>query len=495
MRRGLFLLPKIGYSEGMSSGNLARNTSLFTVAMALQKVLSFFYFVYLARSIGVEDVGRFSFALSFTAIFAMVLDAGMTQVLIRQSAQSDQSNVRRYVGSVLMIKALGMVAIYLMAVVSVNLLGYEPVTRQLVYISGLVMILDSFAVSIYGVMRGQHDLRFESIGVVLNQFAVMVCGGVALYLGLALPIVMAAYMVGSLVNLTLGILAVRRYELTPIISDWTSLIKPMIRLALPFAIAGLFIRIYSSIDIIMLSKLAGDYQVGIYSVAYKIAFALQFIAVAFSASLYPAFCSLITQSMDKLADYFSRSLVYLLLISAPLTGGVIALGPAAVHLLFGSQYNESFAPLLPLMLSLVFSFLSFPVGALLNAGHRQTRNTVHLGIIAVVNATLNFILIPLYGSTGAGIATLLSYGLLFVLGMVVAHNMVHYDWRWLLVKTAGVFISTTLMMICVLMARDYLPLAVSVLVGVISYSVGIYLSRTMTVFEVKQLVGLIMKKS
>jgi len=479
----------------MSIGNLAKNTSLFTIALALQKVLSFFFFVYLARMIGVEDIGRFSFALSFTAIFSMVLDAGMTQVLIRQSAQHNREQTRRYIGSVLMIKALGMVAIYALAVISVQLMGYELLTRQLVYISGLVMVIDSFAVSIYGVLRGQHDLRFESVGVIGNQLAVMICGGLALYLGWPLPVVMAAYLAGSLVSLILSIMATHRYGLHPIFTDWTKLIRPMIRLALPFAIAGLFIRIYSSIDIIMLSKLAGDYQVGIYSVAYKIAFALQFVAIAFSASLYPAFCSLIAQSNDRLAEYFNRSLIYLLLIAAPLAGSVIALGPAAVHLLFGSQYDESFAPLLPLMLSLVFAFLVFPVGALLNAGQRQTRNTIHLGIIAIINAGLNFFLIPIYGPVGAGIATLISYGILFILGMIVAHMMIHYDWRWLAVRAIGIGCSVTLMMIVVMVARDHIPLILAVLIGVVSYTIGIYLSRAITITEARQLIGLVLKKS
>ena len=55
----------------MSGKSVTKNTSYLTIAYIAQKVLSFFYFVLVARFIGVESLGKYTFALSFTTLFAV----------------------------------------------------------------------------------------------------------------------------------------------------------------------------------------------------------------------------------------------------------------------------------------------------------------------------------------------------------------------------------------------------------------------------------------
>jgi O-antigen/teichoic acid export membrane protein len=56
--------------------SIAKNTSYFTAALILQKVVSFSYFTILARNLIPEDLGKFYFAISFTTIFAIFIDLG-----------------------------------------------------------------------------------------------------------------------------------------------------------------------------------------------------------------------------------------------------------------------------------------------------------------------------------------------------------------------------------------------------------------------------------
>ena len=62
----------------------------------------------------------------------------------------------------------------------------------------------------------------------------------------------------------------------------------MIAFALPFALAGIFTKVYSYIDTVLLSSFLGSKAVGYYSIPSKITFAFQFIPMAFSAALFPA---------------------------------------------------------------------------------------------------------------------------------------------------------------------------------------------------------------
>ena len=49
--------------------NIAKNTSYFTLALILQKVISFTYFILIARALGPEDLGKYYFAISSPRFF------------------------------------------------------------------------------------------------------------------------------------------------------------------------------------------------------------------------------------------------------------------------------------------------------------------------------------------------------------------------------------------------------------------------------------------
>jgi O-antigen/teichoic acid export membrane protein len=69
------------------SYTVAQNTSFLTIASVLQKVISFFYFIFVARMIQVEHTGVYFFAITFTTIFTVVADFGMGPVLTRETAR------------------------------------------------------------------------------------------------------------------------------------------------------------------------------------------------------------------------------------------------------------------------------------------------------------------------------------------------------------------------------------------------------------------------
>lgn len=67
--------------------NIAKNTSYLTLALVIQKVISFLYFVILARNLDPEFLGKYYFAISFTTIFAIFIDFGLVNYLTRETAK------------------------------------------------------------------------------------------------------------------------------------------------------------------------------------------------------------------------------------------------------------------------------------------------------------------------------------------------------------------------------------------------------------------------
>ncbi len=475
----------------MNSNSLAKNTTFFTAAMAIQKALSFIYFIFVARILGVENTGKFSFALSFTTIFAMFLDFGLNQVLIRQSAQDSQTS-QKNLSRVLSFKILGATAIYGLIVVLINLMDYPAITRQMVYLAGVVMIVDSFVLSFYGILRGRQNLKFESFGVVANQVIILMVGLIVLKFGFGLVTLISVYLLGSLFNFIYAG-SVLKQKLKIILRpdfNWSG-IAELLKLALPFGIAGIFIRIYSSIDIVILSKLASDYSVGLYSVAYKITFALQFLATAFSAGVYPNFCRCFAEFREKLAGTFEKSIRYLMILALPISFGVIIIADKIVGPVFGREYQDSVLTLQIMISALVLIFLNFAVGALLNAGGRQTRQTIHLGITAGANIVFNLILIPRLAHLGAALATVLSYLILFSLGIAVAGKIVSYSKKKILGSAGRIFLSTLAMAGVVLFLKEQIAFWLVIPIGAIVYFLGLVLLREITkvdLFQFKRLV-------
>ncbi|MFA6228140.1 MAG: flippase [Patescibacteria group bacterium] len=459
----------------MSNRNLAKNTFFYSASLAAQKALSFLYFIILARSVGVADQGRFTFALSFTSIFAMFLDLGLTQVLIREVAK-DREHSAKYLANILGYKLAASALVYLIIIVLVNILGYPQLTKSLVYISGFVMLLDSFSLSVYGALRGHQNLAYESLGVIINQSIVLIAGGGLLFFGAPLTWVMAVYILGSLTNFIWSAVNLRRKYQIPIAFsfDWLT-IRQLVLISIPFALAGIFNRIFSAIDIVLLSKLANDYAVGIYSVAFKVAFALQFIALAFSASIYPAFANYFAHSQEKLSKLFVKSMYWLMFFSLPISIGVISIADKIIGPVFGNHYAASVLPLDILMLSLVFVFLCFPIGAMLNACDRQARNTIHLGVVAGFSFVANLILIPIWSYNGSAIANIASYALLFVLGITVVGQIIKYDWKFLIWSAAKMLLACLIMYLAVRLLKERVHFIVAIAGGIVTYLILAYI--------------------
>lgn len=153
----------------------------------------------------------------------------------------------------------------------------------------------------------------------------------------------------------------------------------------------------------------------------------------------------------------------------PLAFGIIAISDKVIGPVFGAKYGPAVAPLNILMLSLLFIFICFPIGALLNACSRQTRNTVNLGVIALFNVVANLILIPLLSYNGAAISNFLSYALLFILGITAVDKIMKYDKKFLLLSLGKIIVCCAAMFLVVYFLKQYLYFAIVIIIGIAVY--------------------------
>ncbi len=471
--------------------SVAKNTTLMTIASIGQKIIAFIYFAVIANFLGVGDTGRYTTVLAFTTIIVVFVDLGLSNVLVREVARKKEQ-AQAYLSTVLASKIVLSICSYLLLVILVNVLGYDMEYRHMVYLSGVTMLFDSLHLSLYSVLRGYGILKHEARGIILSQAITLIFGTTFLYLGFPIIFLILAFTIASFVNvLYIGTILKKTYELSLVPVFDKKIFKHLSRIAVPFAFAAIFARVYSYIDGLLLKSMLGDIAAGLYAIPMKITFAFQFIPFALVASLYPRMSEYFTSNKKRLAQIFHQGLVYLSIVAFPIAVGIAVLAKDIILLIYTEDYIASVVPLQILMTGLVFFFLSFPIGACLNACNRQATQTGIAGVVMLINIGLNIMLIPIYGIIGASIAALVGNVLLVVIGFVFVRKVLEVAWVDLLKKIIQIGFSAFIMGWAVYMVSSHVPLVIAILFGAVIYPFMLMLTKGVEKRHIEDVVGLL----
>jgi len=161
--------------------------------------------------------------------------------------------------------------------------------------------------------------------------------------------------------------------------------------------------------------MVGDEAVGIYSAAVRVSEVWYFIPTTIVASVFPAILkarnSCEEQYYKKLQHLFDLMLWLSIGIALPMT----FLSESVVKILFGEAYLAASSTLTIHIWASVFVFLGVASSKWFIVENKQILSLQRTIIGALFNILLNFILIPLFGMSGAAFSTLLSQ---FIVGLI-----------------------------------------------------------------------------
>lgn len=463
------------------SSVMARNTLYLTLASIAQKVIAFVYFTLVANTIGKEATGAYFLALSITIIFSAVSDWGLTPVLIREVAKKPEEALR-WVRSVLGLKIPFMFLGAVGSLFTAWLLNVDAEVFRLVLIAVFVLAADALSLTWFGVLRGMQNLRYESLGIFVGQLLTSVFGAIALMLAPTLEILVTALLVGSVWNACYSATRVAKHlggrALVPTLE--TGRAKQLLRWSLAFAISAVFVKVYSYIDILLLGELMGKGAVGIYSIAYKITYAFQFLPLAFMGALYPAMSALVGKDTSRLRHLYDDAVWYLALLSTPIVFGLASIADQLVPAFYSPEFSEAILPLQLLVFVLLLAFFDFPTGSLLSAANRQGTKTVIMGFTMAINIVANLLLIPAMGVPGASVASLISFAFLFLAGMTVVPQIIPYTILDLGRRVAPILFSGLVMAAVVWVLSGLLHFVLLIAVGAVVYVSMLFLTKAVS---------------
>lgn len=470
--------------------SVARNTAIMLIGSIGQKIVSLGYFAFLARWFSSDKalLGDYTAALAFSTIFVVFVDLGMNNILIRNAAQDKESS--SYLTSqILCIKIFSGILAYAALIITGIVQGFDSYFLTLIAITGIAMLLDATHLTFYGFLRAQGKLQYEAWALTGSQIITMSIGVVGLLLGAKVKFLLGSFVATSVANVWYSYAQAKKHGL---VLSWPNSIlrtgRGILKTAWPFSLALIFGRFYSYSDIILLKILRGAEEVAIYSTPSKISFAFQFVPLAFMAALYPRLSELAKVNYAEFKNALSLSIKYLLLIAAPISAGTFILAKPIIIFAFSEKYVSSVVPMQILIISLIFAFISFPLGAALNASGEERKQTWLTAATLVVNVVANFIYIPLYGATGAAWAALLGNTTLGVAGFFLLPKHLRADFSIL----GPVLVKLLLSIGCMSAAvweiyRTTNNLFAAIIVGGVLYVGMIGLTGLLSLSEIKNL--------
>ena len=391
---------------------IAKNTGVLAISNIITSILGFFLLIYIARYLGEVGFGKYSFALAFTGLFAIVASFGMNNYIIRELARNKEQT-REYLTNVSVIKLLLSFIAFGFIILTINLMDYPQDTTYAVYLFGVYMILTSFSQTFRAIFQAYERMEYNAAVMVIGKIILFPLVLFVLFSGYGLIELAYVYIFIGIVDVTLSfsIVLIKIAKPKPAINF--SLWKTLIIGSIPFGLNGLFAVSFFQIDTVMLSVFKGDAAVGIYNAAYNPLLALGVIPSIFIAALYPVMSRYFVSSKDSLETFTVLSSKYMAIIGFPIAMGCFVLANRFIALFYLDQFSASIIAFQILALFIPLRFMSFITGTLLTSMNRQSIRTVSVGLSALFNIVLNAALIPYLSYIGASIATVLSEVLLY----------------------------------------------------------------------------------
>lgn len=242
-------------------------------------------------------------------------------------------------------------------------------------------------------------------------------------------------------------------------------IKTLAKIGMPLMPTFLMYWVCNSLDRVMIKSMLDLNELGIYSVASRIAQISQFIYTAFAMGWqYFAFSTMNDKDQKKLTTNIAN---YLLSISIVATMAVTTFSKIIFSILAKGEYSNGFVILPYLFMSPLLLMIFQTIGNQFLVAKKTYPVPLILTGAVIVNVVCNYFLIPSLGIEGAAIATMLGYIVAVIIAYIVTTRIKLLD------KEKRIFISLFIFIIYLVIWRFIAinNILISILISIIFYAI------------------------
>jgi O-antigen/teichoic acid export membrane protein len=376
------------------------DTILLTGSQVVKWSLRLVFVLIVARTLGPAGFGVYALLFAMVECLAVASGSGYADYLTRESAR----DARVGWGLAVQLMLLRIAILIPGAAIEIGILAllrYPHPVRVGMALMALTLAPRSLSEAVQGVLRGiRQYVGYLLIEVILGGSLAVGAGFLLLLHGnlrMAIATEVAASVAASLGALAFAL----KYKTREAICLMGS---HLVKTSAVFNVYMFIGSLYDRIDVVLLSKLAGDYATGIYSVAYRALGMTQILAYGVLYSLLPVL-SRSARGVEERRRLEGAMGFLLSAAFAVVLATMVFAGPA-VRLLLGERYAESASALKILIWAVALRYVNCALNISLLAAGREKVFVVTSLVCLAVNSIGNLLFIPIYSWRAAAVMTI-----------------------------------------------------------------------------------------
>ena len=457
--------------------NITKNYIYNLIYQILTIILPIITTPYLSRVLGAEGIGIYGYTISIVTYFTLIGALGISKYGQREIAyvQNDKENRSRVFWELNIIRICTISITLLIFWLAFCLKG-EYVTYYRILLLELIAVL----LDITWFFQGIEDFK----KVVIRNIIIKLISVILIFMLVKKSEDLIKYfyiyaLSNFLGNGTLWINIKKYVSMVKInFKDLKKHIKPMISLFIP----QIATSIYTVLDKTMLGILENNIsEVGYYEQSQKIIkIALTFVTTM-SVVMLPRISNVYAKGeTEKIKEYMKKSFNFNWFLSIPIIFGIIYISKNFVPWFYGNGYEKIIGLLIYTSPIILFIAFSTTIGSqYLISVKKQNIQTIAVGIGAIVNVILNFILIPKLKSVGAVIATVIAEFLIVLTETIYVINNGNMKLKYIFKGAYKYMFAGIIMCIFTYLISTQMPIGAicticQILIGIVIY-IGVLL--------------------
>jgi O-antigen/teichoic acid export membrane protein len=397
------------------------------------KLSSFIYAIILARVAAQDDVGVFYLGLSIIYIVGVFSDLGISGAFIRYVPYFEGKGQHGKIKDLMRLSYAGLavLSILIMAVLvwqadAVGAFYGNGSLSGVIRILSLYILVGNLFRLNYLYLQGTADIKNSQFYQNIQNFTKLVLTIALFYLfGASSAVIAAGFVLSFLPALLLS---------SPMVLRAVSSIKEsgrpeerlgskelfseVIPLGVMIAILQYFSLVIASSDrLIMgfvLGRISGPQQAIAAVAVYSFATTMASVLIVFPAAIGNIFLPVVSrlagrEDMAAMREVMATSQRWSLFVTLPIAVVMMAFSGDMMHAFYGAQYESGGLAMAIFTFGLLFSCISYTVSLALAAMRLVKIELIITAAGGIVNAALNFALIPVFGMEGAATASLASF--------------------------------------------------------------------------------------
>lgn len=396
----------------------------YTIGNVMVKGINFLAIPIFSRLLTTEEMGLYTVFAAYEAVLFVFIGMALHSS-IRSAKYEFEGEIDNFTSSI-----TGIYWINLIATLIISIVFNKTLTKILdIDLYALIMLaIYSFGIAIVTLYNARISLDYEYKKYIKVSLASTI-GNVGISLLLIKTVYNSSRGTGRILGITVSTMLVTAY----IIYDLYKRAKPVykknywkfgIKYSLPIIPHGISQVLLAQFDRIMINKIVGKSEAGIYGLVGNIRLILAIISDSISEVWMTWFYEKMKNREIEAIRSRARQLCYFFLIIAI---GVMSISPELVLIIGGEKYAIGKYVAIPMILD---AFVLFIYNVIVPSEYyKQKTSFIMWGTMsaAVINIILNYIFIYKYGFIAAAYTTLFAYVCYMILHFVISYRLMRFS--------------------------------------------------------------------